>query len=377
MTAGKKILMIAGEASGDLHGAGLIKALLQQNAALEIFGIGGDRMKAAGMTLHYHVSDVAFMGFTEVIKHLGDIKKVFDHLVEVARRQSPDLVVLIDYPGFNLRLGKKLKSLGFPIFYYIAPQVWAWHVSRAKRMAAFVDRMAVIFPFEVEFFAAYGIDARFVGHPLLDGLKIEHSKDEFCRRTGLSPTQPILALFPGSRKQEIEKLLPILMQTVDRLVERHPNLQIAVSRAETIEQSLVEPFLQNRQIRLVHGYNYELMAYATAAIVKSGTSTLETACFETPFCIIYKVSPMSYFIGRQVVQIPFIGLVNIVAKEEIAREFIQERANPEALAPEIERCLFDESYRQRMIASLTKIRGLLGGSGAAVRTAQMILEMIE
>jgi lipid-A-disaccharide synthase len=167
------------------------------------------------------------------------------------------------------------------------------------------------------------------------------------------------------------------MRTVDRLVERHPNLQIAVSRAETIEQSLMEPFLQNRQVRLVHGSSYELMAYATAAIVKSGTSTLETACFETPFCILYKVSPLSYFIGRRVVQIPFIGLVNIVAKEEIAKEFIQERANPEALVPEIERCLFDESYRQRMIVSLAKIRGLLGGPGAAVRTAQMIFEMIQ
>lgn len=376
MSSPKKIMMIAGEASGDLHGAGLIQALLQRDASLEIFGIGGDRMQAAGMTLRCHVRDVAFMGFTEVIKHLGDIKKVFDDLVSAARRRQPDLVVLIDYPGFNLRLGKKLKALGFPIFYYIAPQVWAWHASRAKKMAAFVDRMAVIFPFEVDFFAAYGIDARLVGHPLLDGLRVDLSKEEFCRRTGLSPNQPILALFPGSRKQEIEKLLPVLMQTVDLLLERHPTMQIAVSRAETIQQSIMEPFLQNRQIRLVHGCSYELMAYATAAIVKSGTSTLETACFETPFCIIYKVSPLSYFIGRCVVRIPFIGLVNIVAKKEIAHEFIQDEASPEALVPEIERCLFDEPYRRRMIASLAKIKGLLGGSGAAARTAQMILEII-
>ncbi len=228
-----KILIVAGEASGDLHGARLLQALRRREPQLEAFGIGGDGMRAAGMRLLRHVRDMAFMGFAEVVTHLGEIRRTFQTIMEAAKGERPDLTVLIDYPGFNLRLGKKLKALGIPIFYYIAPQVWAWHTGRAEKMAAFVDRMAVIFPFEVEFFARYGIDARFVGHPLLDGFELRTEREEFFSRLGLS-NGPLLALFPGSRRQEVQRLMPPLAALVDRLVERHPDLQVVVSLVDTI-----------------------------------------------------------------------------------------------------------------------------------------------
>ena len=361
--------MIAGEASGDLHGGRLAAALKAREPSMEVFGIGGERMAAAGMTLMRHVKDVSFMGFSEVVKHLGDIRRLFDDMVAAAQRERPDLVVLIDYPGFNLRLGKKLKALGFRIFYYIAPQVWAWHQSRAREMAAFVERMAVLFPFEVEFFTKYGIDARFVGHPLLDGLEVRETKEAFCERSGLSAKKPILAVFPGSRRQEIDKLMPVVRGLAELLAQRHPEVQIAVSCAETIAAEQIASFCSVGNMRVVRG-NYELMAFADAAVVKSGTSTLEAACLGTPFCIMYKVSPVSFFIGKRVVKIPFIGLVNIVAGKEAVKEFIQKRASAEEMMPEVERCLFDGAYRGQMIAELSAVRGMLGGPGAAERTAR-------
>ena len=371
-----KIMIIAGEASGDLHGGKLVSALVKKQSDINIFGVGGDNMKAAGMNLIYHVEDLAFMGFTEVVKHLGDIRKVFNALVTAAVEQQPDVVVLIDYPGFNLRLGKKLKALGFRIFYFIAPQVWAWHQSRAKKMAAFIDRMAVIFDFEVEFFSKYGIDARFVGHPLVDGLKSKMSREEFFAKINLAPETEILGLFPGSRNQEIEQLLPIMLETARRVRNKYPRLVIAISRADTIDDDKIQERLIGFDgCVVIKNAAYDLMAHARAAMVASGTATLETAGFQTPFVLLYKVSPLSYFIGKRVVKIPFIGLVNIVAGREIVKEFIQENASADFIIADIEQCLFDENFRRQQIKALEKIKEKLGAPGASDKTAALILEM--
>ncbi|MDZ7315355.1 MAG: lipid-A-disaccharide synthase [candidate division KSB1 bacterium] len=375
--SGRKLLVIAGEASGDLHGGKLIEALLAADPSLKIAGIGGDRMQAAGMTLIRHIRETCFMGFAEVVRHLGKIRRTFAEVMHYAREEQPELAVLIDYPGFNLRLGKRLKALGTPVFYYIAPQVWAWHESRAQKMAAFVDRMAVIFPFEVDFFRRYGIDARFVGHPLMDGLQITLSRQEFFRWYDLDENAPLLAVFPGSRMQEIDRLLPMLLKTAEQLKSQYPKLQVAVSVAETISKQKMEARVKGFPVRLVPGCAYELMAYADAAVVKSGTSTLEAACFETPFCLVYKVSPLSFAIGKRVVKIPHIGLVNIVAGREIVKEFVQGDAVPDRILPEIERLLFDAAYRQEIKSSLAGVKGLLGTPGASVRTASLILEMLQ
>lgn len=371
-----RIMIIAGEASGDLHGSALVNALRERQPDVEMFGVGGDRMQRAGMELIYHVEDLAFMGFSEVVKHLGEIRRKFYHLLDVVKDRQPDILVLVDYPGFNLRFGKKVKQLGVPVFYFIAPQVWAWHQSRAKTMATFVDRMAVLFEFEVDFFQKYGLETHFVGHPLLDSLNVKLSRDEFYQKYDLPFGAPVLALFAGSRKQEIDTLLPPLLQTAQQLKAHHPDVQIAVSRAATIPPSYILPYLDGAQdtIALVDD-TYELIKYAQAAIVKSGTSTLETAIFETPFLIVYKVSPLSYAIGKRVVKIPFIGLANIVAGEQVAKEFIQNDVTAESLLPEVERCMFDETYRQEKVQKMRNIKKRLGEPGAAEKTAELILQL--
>ncbi len=373
----RKIMIIAGEASGDLHGGNLVKALRQREPDVEIFGVGGDRMQAAGMQLFYHVQDLAYVGFSEIIKHLPHFYRVFHDLVDIALESQPDVVVLIDYPGFNLRIGKKLKSHGFKIFYFIAPQVWAWHQSRAKKMAFFIDRMAVMFDFEVDFFSKYGIDAHHVGHPLVDGLKTQKTRDQFLHDFNLRADSPILALLPGSRKQEIENLLPDMLKAADLLKQQHPQLQIAVGLAETIKRDWLSSFLVTYpQVRIVTHATYELMSYSTAGIVASGTATLETACFGLPFVLMYRVSLLSFIIGKKVVKIPHIGLVNIVARAEIVREFVQDNIKPNAMADELEKCLFDVDYRDKQKAQLSFVREKLGQPGAAIKTAKLVLKLI-
>jgi len=367
-------MIVAGEASGDLHGGKLVQAL-KQEADVELFGVGGDQM-APNMELLYHVQDLAYVGFTEIFKHLAFFIKVFKRLVTTAVERKPDIIVLIDYPGFNLRLGKKLKSLGFKVFYFIAPQVWAWHQSRAKKMASFIDRMAVIFDFEVEFFNRYGIDAHFVGHPLVDSLTRQFSRDEFVEKFALSTQNPVLALLPGSRKQEIENLLPPMLATAHLLRHKFPQIEVAVGLADTIQRELIAKIVPPN-IKIIQGATYELMSHATAAMVASGTATLETAYFLLPFVLLYRVSSFSYFLGKRLVKIPYIGLVNIVGQDEIAKEFIQDAIDPVSIAAELEKCLFDASYRQKKIAKMEIIRNKLGESGAARKTAHLILDMIK
>lgn len=367
-------MIIAGEASGDLHGARLAGAL-KGETDVELFGIGGDQM-ARYMELLYHVQDLAYIGFTEIFRHLPFFIKVYKDVIRAAVEREPAVVVLIDYPGLNLRLGKKLKKLGFKVFYFIAPQVWAWHQSRAKKMASFVDRMAVIFDFEVEFFSAFGIDAHFVGHPLTDGLKIHLSREAFCEKFGLCAGKSVLALLPGSRKQEIAHLLPSMLSAVQRLRQKFPNLQVALGLADTIQRDLIEEYVALSDIKIIKGATYELMSYATAAIVASGTATLEAACFQLPFVLLYRVSPLSYFLGKKLIKIPRIGLVNIVGRDEIAKEFIQDAIHPESIAAELERCLFDVEYRREKMAQMAGVKHRLGESGAAEKTARLIIEMI-
>ncbi len=374
----KRLLVIAGEASGDLHGGALIKALHDRNPDLEIFGIGGGRMQSAGMTLLYHVQDVAFVGFAEIVKHLGTFRRIFNHLVNELQIQKPDLVILIDYPGFNLRFGKKAAKLGFPVFYYIAPQVWAWHPGRAKKMAKFIDRMAVIFDFEVDFFSRYGIDTHFVGHPLLDGLQVNMQKDEFYRSLDLDPEQPLLALLPGSRRQEIDNLLPVMLEAAEKIMTDYPDLQIAVSRAATISDEMMATIRQSHSfVKIVDTSIYDMISYARAAIVASGTATLETACLKTPFVIVYRVAPLSFFIGKRVVKLTHIGLANIVAGEQVAEEFIQNNVNADNIARAVEPLLFNEQAREQARQKMHNVREKLGQPGAAKKAADLVLDMID
>ena len=372
-----RLLLIAGEASGDLHGGKLVAALRRQEPDIQLFGIGGDQMKAAGMELFYHVDQLAYIGFAEIASHLFFFKKVFNHLLVELKNRRPHALILIDYPGFNLRFARKAKKLGFPVFYYIAPQVWAWGRSRAQKMASFIDHLAVIFDFEVSFFRNAGLKTDFVGHPLMDGMIVDKNRSNFFSDCGLDPQKPLLALLPGSRKQEIGFLLPTMLDTAARLQGMYGELQVAVSQAPTIPLGYLTEFIETHNRAVVStAATYALMKYATAAIVASGTATLETAFFCTPFVIGYRVSPLSYLIGKKLIRIPHIGLVNVIADEVLVDEFIQRDFCVEKLLPAIKALLFHAERRKACIGRLEKVRQKLGQPGAADRTAQLIIDMV-
>ncbi|HPG38667.1 MAG TPA: lipid-A-disaccharide synthase [bacterium] len=372
-----KIMMIAGEASGDLHGGELVKALRRLEPTLEIFGVGGDSMKNAGMEQFYHIKQLAYIGFWEVAKHYGFFRSVFHRLVEEYEQRRPDILVLIDYPGFNLKFAQEIKKRGGRVFYYIAPQVWAWGRGRAKKMAKFIDHLAVLFDFEVSFFAEHGLPTTFVGHPLLDGLQTRYTRQEFCSELHIKPDVPLLALLPGSRIQEINSLLPTMLAAALGVKRNHPELEIVVSKAASIQAELIKAIvLETPGIHIVENRTYDLMKHATAALVASGTATLETACFATPFAIAYHVSPLSYAIGKRVVKIPHIGLANIVAGEQVAREFIQHDLTPDKVIPELENLLFDNAYRTDKITRLNKVKAKLGEPGSSEKTARLILQQL-
>ena len=368
----KRLMVIAGEASGDLHGAAVVAELHQIDPQIELFGVGGDRMRQAGVDLLFHVDELAYIGFVEVVRHYGFFRRVFSRLREQLQARQPDGVILIDYPGFNLRFAKAAKNLGFRVFYYIAPQVWAWGQGRAHKMADSIDRLAVLFDFEVDFFSRYGLDTVFVGHPLVDQLRIP-PREDFYRRFGLCPDQPLLALLPGSRNQEISHLLPPLLDTAARLQARHPELQVAVALADTVTEERLR-MISGKPIQatLIKSATYELLQHATAAIVASGTATLETACFLVPFILVYRVSPMTFWLGKRLVKIPHIGLVNVVAQEKIVDEFLQNDVHPDRLTEPTESLLFDEKRRAAMKAELNKVKNRLGQPGASRRTADHI-----
>lgn len=369
-----KVMMIAGEASGDLHGAGVVRELRKRNPSIDIFGVGGDRMKQEGMNVVYHVRELGFMGFIEVVKHLPFIKVMEYTLGQIVRFKKPDVLVLIDYPGFNLRFARKIRQAGMKIVYYISPQVWAWHSSRVKRIRELVDQMLVVFPFEVPWYEKEGVPVRFVGHPLLEVLETNFSRRNFCKRYDIDPDKQILALLPGSRRQEIERILPVMLQAAKR-VARERGMEVVLGVAPTLDPEYLRTMYDVAGVRLVEGATYDVMAHAAFAMVTSGTATLETACFGTPMMVVYKTSWMTYIIGRLLVRVKAIGLVNIVAGGKIVPEFIQHRATPSAMAAEALSILGDSEKLTAMRGALMALKQKLGSPGASARVADHILRM--
>ena len=372
----RSVLLIAGETSGDVHGAGVVRELKRLQPDLELFGIGGENMKQEGMMLTYHVRELSFMGFVEVIRHLPLLRSVEKTLTQLLRLKKPSAVVLIDYPGFNLRFAKIAKSFGIPVYYYISPQVWAWKKGRVKKMRGVIDMMAVVFPFEKEFYEREGISVRFVGHPLIEELAVTQTRDRFCAAWGIRPEQKILALLPGSRRQEIRQLFSVMARAAGTLAASH-DLAIAVACAPDLPAAEYEEAAPPG-VRLVYVRNetHDLLKYADAAIVTSGTATLEAACFNVPMVIVYKTSWITYAIGRALVHVKNIGLANIVAGRTIVPELIQHEATVDSIAAEIASLLDDGARREAMKADLAKVRESLGGPGASVRVAEGVLELI-
>jgi lipid-A-disaccharide synthase len=373
----QRVLMIAGEASGDLHGAGVVRELRAMRPGLDVFGIGGDNMKKEGMDVVVHISRVAVMGFVEVVRHLRVILGVERQLERLLDVRRPDIVVLIDYPGFNLRFAERAKSRNIPVLYYISPQVWAWHRGRVKKMKALIDAMKVVFPFEVDIYRQAGIDVEFVGHPIAERIGASNTRDEFFSAHGLEPARPLVALLPGSRMQEIDRIFPTMVLAAAELHSRF-GAQCLVGVAPNLGHEPYARLVANApSVRLVEHATYDLMCHANAAIVTSGTATLEAGWFTTPMVIVYRTSPITFFIGRLLVDVPYIGLVNFVAGKKVVPELIQGQLTVSALVEEVGRLLTDSSYAGAMRRDLTAIRGRLGGPGASRRVATGVISLGE
>jgi lipid-A-disaccharide synthase len=381
MTNSKKnrsILIVAGETSGDMHGAGLVKALKTKKPDLNIFGIGGDNMAKEGVEIIYHARDLSFLGFFEVAKHLPFIQKVFREMIARLKTQKPDLVILIDYPGFNLRFAEKAKKLRFPVLYYISPQVWAWGRNRVKKMAKYIDRMIVIFPFESEFYRQHHMDVRFVGHPLKDRMVTILSKTDFFHNFSLSTEKPVLGLLPGSRRQEVQKLLPVMIQACQNMRKKIPDLQVVTGLAPTLPDSVYIKILnQTENVVLIRNHTSEVMAYSDAIMVASGTATLETALFGTPMVVLYKMTPFSFLIGKILVKIKHIAIVNIIAGKTVVPELIQNQATPRKIGKEMFDLLTNDKRRIIMKKELSEVSRKLGEKGANSRAADVVLEFLE
>jgi lipid-A-disaccharide synthase len=372
-----RVLMVAGEASGDLHGSGVVRELKKRIPSLEIFGIGGDRMRSEGMELLYHISAMSFMGFAEVVRNIRFIRSVERQLAREMAERRPDVVMLIDYPGFNLRLAQRARKAGIKVLYYISPQVWAWHKSRVHKMRACIDTMKVVFPFEVEIYRSAGVDVEFVGHPLVERIGSSLSRAEFLRRYGITPGRKLLALLPGSRSQEISTIFPTMIQAAEKL-RTALDLEVAVGVAPNLGGEFLRTYLpQGSSFQCIEHGTYDLMAHADAAIVTSGTATLETGWFGTPMAVVYRTSPVTFFIGRMLVDVPHIGLVNIVAEKRVVPEFIQGAMTVANLENAVGRMLRDQSYADHLRRELAVIKTKLGGPGASARVADGVISLAE
>jgi lipid-A-disaccharide synthase len=370
----QRVMIIAGEASGDLHGSGVVRELKHMSPAVDVYGIGGDKMKREGMELIYHISELGFMGFMEVLKHLPFIKTMEHTLEQIVKFKKPDVLVLIDYPGFNLRFARIAKRYDVKIVYYISPQVWAWHRSRVINIRSLVDKMLVIFPFEADFYRAEGIDAEFVGHPLLEVMESKLDSKNFYKRFLLDEQKPIVALLPGSRKQEIDYIFPEMLSAA-RMISTQNNAEIIVGIAPTLDEEYFRTLYNLKDVHFIKGLTYEVMANADFAFVTSGTATLETACFGTPMFVVYKTSWMTYLIGRALVHVKNIGLVNIIAGKTIVPEFIQHKATAKKMAKAAMKLLNDKKQLEDMKAELLKVKVMLGTVGASRRVAERVLQM--
>lgn len=373
-----KILISAGEASGDIHAAAVTAALKQIDSSVEVFGMGGDALRAAGGEVLFDIKDHGVMGFVEVIKKLPDLFKLRSDFARVMDERQPDCLVVVDYPGFNMKLAKVAHDKGIPVVSYIAPSAWAWNKGRAKNVAKIVDKVACIFPFEYDVYKEAGAPVEFVGHPLLDIVKPAWERTEAEAWVGKQPGHPLVLLMPGSRLMEIEKMLPNLLAGAKLLKKQLPEVQFAMPRAGTIPLELLQSKIKasGLDIKITEGHNYDLFSVADLALATSGTVTLEAALCGLPSIIVYRTSALNAFIARRVINIPNIGLPNIVAGRQILPELLQEEFTPTNVAKTAVELLAPER-RPQLEADLAFMKARLGEPGAVKRVAQLILRIAE
>jgi lipid-A-disaccharide synthase len=379
-----KVMIIAGEASGDLHGAKLVRAMHAVRPELTFCGMGGKELINAGVTVLFDAKKIAVVGLAEVLSHLPDILAARNILRARLKEERPALLIIIDFPDFNLMLARFAKKLGIPVFYYISPQVWAWRPGRVKTIARRVDRVGVILPFEEEFFRSRGLAADYVGHPLLDSVKSTKSRVEFCTEHDIHLETLCIGLLPGSRKKEIVSLLPILLKSAHRVQKQKKQkmvflLPLASTISETeLRENGLDELGAGLDIRIIRENRYDMMAACDAAVVVSGTVTLELALLDTPMVVIYKVSPGTYRIGKLLINKDLVhfSLVNLIGEREIVPELLQEEVNPERIESELLSILFDQQKRNTMMQGLKDVRDRMGKAGASEKAAKLALSLL-
>jgi len=382
-TNSKKLFIIAGEPSADLHGSNLIKSILEKYPDTQFIGMGGELMKSAGAKLYYDIGKISVIGFVEVIKKLPLYRKIFKNLRAKLDTEKPDAVILIDYPGFNINFAKEAKKRNLAVIYYISPQIWAWHKSRIKTIKKVVDKMLVLFEFEKDLYKQYSIDAVFTGHPLVDVVKTTMPKQDAIKHFGFKPNRKIIALLPGSRKTEVKKVLPIMLKSVEIIAKKLPETQFMLIKSPIIDKKFYEGFVGaycntplQLSVKIIDDNRYDAVACADFALVASGTATLETAILGIPMALVYKVSFLTWLIARILIRIPYIGLVNVIAAEKIIPEFIQFGADPEKITTECITMLQSPINISKMKTALANVKEKLGPSGASANAANEILNFL-
>jgi lipid-A-disaccharide synthase len=362
----KRVMISAGEASGELYGALLSRALKRIWPDTEIIGIGGNRMRGEGVHLIASISSA--IGLTETIRHWREIIKSFKKAKEALVKQKPDILVLIDYPDFNIALAKKAKSAGVPVLYYVSPQVWAWRAGRVKKIVSLVDKIAVLFPFEVDIYKNAGLPCEFVGHPIVETIDMNQTKEELKKKLGLVPYKRVITFLPGSRPTEIKRHQLLIKEVAEKIHNEFPETQIVVP---LVSGTRLKGDLPN-YIKVLHGHTSKAIACSEVTAVASGTATLESALLGTPMVVFYKLSPLTIFFGKLLVKVKFISLVNLLSRKEVVVELIQKNATSEKIFLELKRIMNNHEYRQNMISNLQKIRDIIGEKTASSRVASMV-----
>lgn len=374
-----KIMISVGEASGDLHGASVAHALKNIQPNVKMFGMGGQAMREAGVDIVYDIADLGVIGFVEVIKNLPRLFKLRDNLADLMERERPDVLVIIDYPDFNMRLAKIAQEKGIPVISYISPSVWAWRKGRAKEVANIVEKVAAIFPFEADVYREAGANVTFVGHPLLDIVKTTMPKAAAYQYFGADAKKPIILLLPGSRQQEIMSLLPVMLAAGEKIVGQVPECQFFLPVASTISREMLHNIIEQYKITVVltDKNTYDLMNIANVAIAASGTVTLEASLLHLPTVIIYKVAAFTYFLAKLLVKIPYVSLPNIIAGRKVVPELLQYAVTAENIAKETIPILLDSHLHTAMVQDLVEVQQKLGAVGAVERVAREILSIAE
>jgi len=368
-------MLVVGEASGDVHGANLVKALHRQDGNLKIFGVAGEQLQQTDFEAIFNVSQLTGMGLVELAGNMKNIWQAYQVLRGALKQRRPDLLILIDFPEFNLRLARIAKSLRIPVLYYISPQIWAWRRGRVRQIAESVDRMAVVFPFEVDFYRRHGVNVTFVGHPLLETVAVQKTREAVLARYDLDPAKKTIALLPGSRHGEVSRHLPTMLAAAAQM-QATDKAQFFCLRASTIDVGDLRAMIADSRIPIVEQDRYDAVRAADVVWTASGTATLETALLTRPMVIVYRMSWLTYLIARLLVRVEHIGMVNLIAGKRLVPELIQNDFNPQQLISESRRMLNDDKARSAIIEELTRLRECLGSPGAADRVAEIALGMI-